>query len=138
MKYDRSMLWLVIILVFGLTDSVWAQLADDQSNAQTSAFVSAPQRSPEKRRNVLSTEPREIKGPITALSKNYIEINYYLHKNIEKDMGLLIEAPPKLENVADFKQLHLGDTVKVIYDYTSEEDENGRPFNRRAAKTIIF
>jgi hypothetical protein len=82
----------------------------------------------------------EAEGVVTGLSPNFIALQI----GKEDKTGIAVEAAFEVDkNVQmvhkkSFKEINLGDTVKVVYKQKSKVYENGRKTSVRAPVSIVF
>lgn len=81
---------------------------------------------------------KEVVGPISGLSKNFIAVEYALDERSAYEIGFKIDKGVEFQR-RKLKDLSLGDIVAVVYEQTIETRKGQKPKAiRHKAKTVQF
>ncbi len=93
----------------------------------------------EKSAAVGTKTAKEVEGPISGIGKDYISIIYQKDDNdgIDYEIMLPLSEDMAMEHKQNLANLKVGDTVRVQYEETTEQNEKG-PQSSRKAQGITF
>ena len=144
MKFYRLMLWLMIILAFGLIDMAYAteSAKKDKSKTDTTttdATAADTAAASKDAKAVTAPVQKEVQGEISDIGKDYISIVYNqdTEKGIEYEMRLPIDENIKFEHRKNLKEFVVGDIIKVEFEDAAQA-EAGKVELRRKVKVISF
>ena len=151
MKFYRLMLWLMIILVFGLIDMAYAAESAKKDKSKTDATTTtttttttdatAADTAAASKDAEVVTAPvqKEVQGEISDIGKDYISIVYNqdTEKGIEYEMRLPIDENIKFEHRKNLKEFVVGDIIKVEFEDAAQA-EAGKVKLKRKVKVVSF